>query len=206
MKLLIIDFNRLLQGIHNDSLHTKTFEIYYDIARMLDISISQEAAFKLYTKYKNNYGKLKDYLCILGPRPDKKHFDEEFMRRYSQVYFHTDLEKLEGIKNHLSQKLGSLSQSYLLILTGTGNVEFMKTALKHLDLVKYFNIIKVGEYYNEYPAYIDTLLQENVLETQLPESIIFSLDEGQEDIAEYIKIKPAYLSYPIQFEDFERLS
>ena len=205
MKILIIDFNSLLKKINDNSLNTQTFEIYYDIGRMLDVDITKEACFKLYTRYSNNYGKLRDYICILGPNPDKKRFDEEFFRRYSQLYFHTDIKLLENVKDDLAIRLSELSKNYITALTAAGNVDFIKTTLKNFDLIKYFNIVKAGEYLNLYKEYIDQIFDDNIISTNYPEKIVFSLTENQRSAIDAILKDDKYKGYNIEFRDFFEL-
>ncbi len=201
MKLLIIDFETILQRINSSNLHTKTFEIYYDISRLLDITITKEACFKLFTKHHDNYGKLKDYLCILGQHPDKKKFDEEFYRRYKQLYFNQEPEILINTQEDFKKILQDVTSNHILALIGTGNIEFMNMMLAHFELYTYFTTIKLSEYLQEYPKHIDEIFDENIIPSNPPEAVIFSLQDSQEDIKQYIEQQEKYRSYPLYFSN-----
>lgn len=178
MKLLVFDFNTIRSKINSTPNSTKIFEIYYDIARMLEIDISKEACFHLYTRYSNNYGKLRDYICILGNKVDKQRFDEEFYRRYKHLYLNYNAAQIEEIKLKIQKELETISQKYIMALIGIDNISFITNTLKFLGLNDFFVSIKLSEYANDYPLLLDEVLNESTIPSTPPEDIILlSKDE-----------------------------
>lgn len=198
MKLLIIDFNAILKTLNTENLTTKTFEIFYDIARLLDAEINQESCFKLYVKYRSNYGKLKDYICILGKNPDKLKFDEEFYRRFKQLYFNQTNQILEAKKQYIQNYFNTMSQSHIIAFTGTGHMNFLKYTVTFFDIAKFFNTVKISEYLNNYPQFIKEIFAENIIPSNSPEKITFVLDEAQSEVREHIEEMDESHTYSVE--------
>lgn len=202
MNIMIIDFAVILKDMQPANVNTKTFEIYYDISRMLEIEISKEACFRLYIKHSDNYGKLKDYLCIMGHNPDKKKFDEEFLRRIKQVYFNQDQEFLDEIKKVYQVIVTNYATKDIIAITAAGyHPEFVKMILSYLDIGEHISSLKLSEYLNDYPSHIDEILIEDIIPEHPPEHIMFILSDVQDDRRQFIQSQERYATLPIIFRD-----
>ncbi len=189
MKLLAFDSDFILNSLlAGESSNTEFFEIFFDIARLLEIDITKESLFRLYTKYSDNYGKLRDYICLLRLGVDKQKFNEEFVRRARQIYFiHSDEENTD-VSNRIKSILDKYINDYYILLVGAGNIELIKVIISNLDLARYINMMKLTEYKNELRNTYNIAIQE-ISENFLIEETIISIGEKTSDQFSDLKLE-----------------
>jgi hypothetical protein len=203
MKLLVIDFESILTYIQPLSVNREIFEIYYDIARLFDIQIEKETCFRLYAKHYDNYGKLKQYLSILGKNVDSKKFDDEFFRRCKQLYLKDDHTSLLHKKQALQAVLEGLAEKYMMSMVAIHNEEFISYMLNFFDLPKQFITCEASQYLAEYEAFLEHIATKNVIVSNPPDQTIFSLiDENKKEI---IATVAGIFHSPITYTQFQEL-